>query len=142
MDRSTRCRVTNGHRAAVCGLVIAGVVSLTDACLMAGVPYKALRDVLPPGWHTKKMPCVRWKGDLLLEVKEAWCDRAQKVTTIAERYDVSPRTIGWLAKREGWPKRKRGPARNPFSQRSGMTRRQYDIARMVRRNTPQPAERA
>jgi hypothetical protein len=133
--RSSRHRLTNGHRAAVCGLQIAGL-SLTQACQIVGIPYKQMRDHLG-GWHKKKHAKRRWKGELLDEVREAWCDRTQKVATIAERFQTTPRQLTLLANREDWPKRKRGPARGKHSVLSmdaDKRRRFWKLARVLGRS--------
>jgi len=112
-------RVTNGHRAAVCGLVIAGL-SMTDACRIAGVPRDILPKYLPPGWHDRRSSrrTRRWKGDELAGLREAYCDLAQKTATIAARYGVHVSQINKLAKLHGWPRRLAGRTRKPNSIRS------------------------
>lgn len=111
-------RITNGHRAAVCGLHLAGI-SLTQACAIIGVPYDQMRTLLGD-WYEKKPKMRRWNWVILAEIKEAWCDVHQKVKTIAERYDTTPRQLNLIASREGWPKRKRkhGPPRRKISRLS------------------------
>lgn len=109
----SRYRLTNGQRAAVCGLQIAGV-SLTQACEIVGVPYQGMRDLLGP-WHTKMHTRPKWKGYLVAEVHEAWRDSKQKAVTIAARYGTSTRQLSLLAGREGWGKRKPGPPRGKHS---------------------------
>jgi hypothetical protein len=112
-------RVTNGHRAAVCGLVIAGV-SMTEACRIAGVPREVLPKYLPAGWHDRRSSrrTRRWKGEELAGLREAYCDLNQKTATIAARYDVHVSQIYRLAHLHGWPRRLPGGARKPNSIRS------------------------
>jgi len=112
-------RVTNGHRAAVCGLVIAGV-SMTDACRIAGVPRDVLPKFLPAGWHDRRSSrrTRRWKGEELAGLREAYCDPNQKTATIAARYGVHVSQINKLAQQHGWPRRLPGKARKANSIRS------------------------
>lgn len=48
-------RVTNGHRAAVCGLLLAGV-SFGDACQIAAAPRERMRQYIPADWRRSPMP--------------------------------------------------------------------------------------
>lgn len=112
-------RVTNGHRAAVCGLVIAGL-SMTEACRIAGVPRDVLPKYLPPGWHDRRSNrrTRRWKGEELASLREAYCDLSQRTATIAARYGVCVSMINNIARREGWPQRHPGRKRKPTGIRS------------------------
>lgn len=134
MPRS-RYRITNGHRAAVCGLVICGQ-SLTMACEVVGVPYQQMRDLLGP-WHDRrKQHRPKWNVALVSELREAWFDTSQKLKTIAARYDTTTRQLNLIAEREGWPRhlRKHGPPRTKTSVLSmtGEKRRRYwKLARVL-----------
>lgn len=97
-------RVTNGHRAAVCGLVIAGV-ALTEACKVAGVPYLAMLAVLPDRWHTRVPRPYRWRGHELEELYESWMDPYQRAETIANRFGISPTRLRQIARKNDWPQR-------------------------------------
>lgn len=112
-------RVTNGHRAAVCGLIIAGL-SMIEACRIAGVPRDVLPKYLPAGWHDRhsKRRARRWKGEELESLREAYCDPCQRTVTIAARYGVHVSQINNLARREGWPLRPPGKRRKPTGIRS------------------------
>lgn len=110
MPRKHAQRVTNGQRAAVCGLVIAGI-AYTKACMIAGVPYRGLKATLPPDWHEWREGRRRWKPHMLAELYEAWMDPNQKVETIATRYDLTFRAITQIAFREKWPRRRWGTKR-------------------------------
>jgi hypothetical protein len=109
--------ILNGQRAAVCALVIAGV-SLTLACKILHVPYRGLQATLPYGWHTRTATRRKWRGELLEQIHEAWMDKNQRVRTIAERHGISFRMVSFLAHREGWGKRRRGPRRSPVGLRA------------------------
>jgi hypothetical protein len=47
-------RVTNGHRAAVCGLLLVGV-SFGDACQIAAAPRDRMRQYIPEDWRRAPM---------------------------------------------------------------------------------------
>ena len=113
-------RVTNAHRAAVCGLIIAGITYM-KACKIVGVPHRALRTVVEPDWYKRSNPVRRWHLEALLGLQEAWMDPKQKLSTIAARYDISVSMVRMLAHRQGWPCVRRG--RQPRSLRS-MTKEQ------------------
>ncbi len=51
-------RVTNGHRAAVCGLLLAGV-SFGDACQIAAAPRDRMRQYIPEDWRRAPTVGVR-----------------------------------------------------------------------------------
>lgn len=115
MPKRSRYRITNGHRAAVCGLTLCGI-SLTQACEIVGVPYQQMRDLLGD-WHKKLHPRRRWKGYLLEDLHADWIDLGQQTKTIATRYNTTVRQLNLLAKSEGWPlhQRKHGPPRSKHS---------------------------
>lgn len=139
MAKRSRYRTTNGHRAAVCGLVIAGL-SLTQACEIVGVPYQQMRDLLGP-WHDKrKQHRPKWNVALVNELREDWFDTSQKLKTIAARYDTTPRQLNLIAMREGWPRhlRKHGPPRSATSILSltpEKRRRFWKLARVLGRES-------
>lgn len=111
-------RVTNGHRAAVCGLIIAGL-TMIEACRIAGVPRDVMPKYLPQGWHDRhRKRARRWRGEELESLREAYLDPTQKTTTIAARYGVHPSQITKLAHQHSWPVRPTGSARRPTSIRS------------------------
>lgn len=102
--RASHYRITNGHRAAVCGLVIAGV-SLGDSCKIVGVPYAMLRDSLPDGWHRRAWLPYRWRGAEIEELYEDWMDTAQRAESIANRYGISGTRLRQIARTNGFPPR-------------------------------------
>jgi hypothetical protein len=133
-------RVTNGHRAAVCGLIIAGL-SMIEACRIAGVPRDLLPKYLPPGWHYRyRKPARRWKGEELESLREAYCDHSQRTVTIAARYGVHVSQINQLAKRHGWPPRP--PGRKPKANSIRSMSPQQRTAYFKLRSIMPPAEAA
>ncbi len=107
-------RVTNGHRAAVCGLVIAGV-GLMEAAAIAGVGYKLLKATLPEGWHTPRLGRrPKWTPEKLAAVRKAWNDDAP-LWQSAIRLRMTVAMMKFLARRERWPRRE--PGRRPRSTR-------------------------
>jgi len=105
--RVANSRVMNGQRAGVCGLVIAGL-SLMTACKVMGVPYLALKAALPSGWHTRqKRRASRWIGAELEALERVWLDRSRTVRSIAQEFGVSTKAVGLVARKQGWPRRKR-----------------------------------
>ena len=75
-------RITNGQRAAVAGLVIAGL-TMEEACKVAGSPIRLMQAHLPPNWHRHRARARKWKGDRLTALKRAYCDRSFTVAAIA-----------------------------------------------------------
>jgi hypothetical protein len=100
--------VTNGQRAAICGLVIAGV-PIAMACKIVRAPYVSALSLLPPRWH-KRRPSgpTRWKGNELEQVKKAYQDASKPVREIAAWHGVSRRAIHLLASKHGWRRRQLG----------------------------------
>ena len=113
---TTGQHITNGQRAAVCALILAGI-PFTRACDIVSANHTAMRQHIPKDWRERTTTKRRWKGDALIELKEAWDDPAQRTVTIAERYGVTASQIHNLAVREGWRMRSTGPAPNPSSLR-------------------------
>lgn len=103
-------RVTNGQRACVCGLVIAGV-TMKAACRVAGVPQRTLREFLPPWWGGHKGgPAGRprkWKDADLAAMKLAWL-AGEGSRSIGLRFGLHESAVRRIAQREGWPKRRAG----------------------------------
>lgn len=101
-------RITNGHRAAICGLILAGV-GMLDACKIAGAPYLQAKKSLPDGWHTPRLgrrPI--WTREKLKPVRKAWNSETPLwQSAIYLRTTVA--MMKFLARREGWPKRWPGP---------------------------------
>lgn len=108
-------RVTNGQRAAVCGLMIAGL-NFTDACLVADVSQFQVKEFLPPGW-IKRPPAKRtnrcWKGTRLEEVRLAYLDRSLQGREIARRFGMDVNYLYRLAQRNDWPRRERSQHEKP-----------------------------
>jgi len=133
-------RVTNGHRAAVCGLIIAGV-SMIEACRIAGVPRDVMPKYLPAGWHgrhSSSRRVRRWKGEELEGLREAYCDPNQRTATIAARYGVCVSQVNNLARKHGWPMRRAGRKPKPDSVRS-MSPQQRTVYFKLRSIMPAPA---
>jgi len=61
---------------------------------------------------------VRWTGEEVAGLREAYCDLNQKTATIAARYDVHFSRITQLAHRHGWPLRRVGRPPKPNGIRS------------------------
>ncbi len=104
-------RITNGQRAGVCGLAIAGV-TLADACKIVGAPYERLNALLPRGWH--KRPYGRpskWVGAIVDELLVDWRDNNQTLASIATRWGVTKRALLYVAARQQWPRRRWGRKR-------------------------------
>lgn len=107
-------RVTNAQRAAVCGLVLAGV-PYGYACSIVGVTPKTMTEFVARDWRKKIIPPARWTHEKLAELEAIWRDPAMKTETIAELYALTPSRLGQIAKTQQWPLRNRGPQPNPTS---------------------------
>lgn len=129
-------RVTNGHRAAVCGLVILGL-GMIEACEIAGAPYQLVKASLPPNWHKRSRFASRWRGDELAGMLAAFVDPDQKTQTIADRYGVTADMIRRVAGRHGY-KRPKGHPRGKNSVRT-MTSKQRTIYFKLRHIMPAAA---
>lgn len=101
-------RVTNGQRAAVCGLVIAGV-SFTDACKIVDVSRPRLKAVLPVGWtkYVRSGKTRSWKGEVLEQIRLAYLDQSQTGKDIARRFNIDVSYVYQLARVHGWRRRNR-----------------------------------
>jgi len=104
-------RITNGQRACVAGLVIAGL-SLGLSCKIAGAPYRYMLEHLPPGWHEKRMPRRKWRGDRLDQLQRAYADRSLTVETVARLFRTDAGMVRQIARREGWQRRPQGMISN------------------------------
>lgn len=136
-------RVTNGERAAVCALVIAGM-PFVETCQMLGVPYRNVQAVLPRDWwHPRRRRPSRWSGDVLLALEDAYRQRALKLDTIAAMFNTSRRQIECLAQRHGWPKRTRGkgpPLPIPLAKLSPEDRNRFvKLRRIIGRSAAEKA---
>ena len=138
-------RITNGERAAICGLVIAGQPFIRT-CRMLGVPYKAMLDLLPDDWRGRQLSPAwnkRWKGPLLKELEAAWCDFSIPTRTLVEIFKTSRDNLRRLARENDWPRRPIGgkkPLPVPVSKMEpDMAKRYRKLARVVGRTA---AERA
>lgn len=103
---SRKQRVTNAHRAGVCGLVIVGV-GFVQACRIMGIPYGLVKESLGGGWDGRHS-CnkkKRWEGALLAEAKAFYCDLNLTTEQIGAMYGVKRDTLWKLAKKHKWPKR-------------------------------------
>ncbi len=127
-------RITNGQRAAVCGLVIAGV-SMTQACLIVGAPRALYLKYLPPKWHKQKPRPSIWFGERLDDLRDAYMDPSQRTRTIAQRYGVHVSFITHMARKHGWPVRLPANVKKPNSIRT-MTPQQRTIYFKLRHIMP------
>lgn len=97
-------RVTNGHRAAVCGLMIAGL-TLKDAAAVVGVPRQRVRAFIPHEFFRQR-PIIKWHGELLRDLEEAYFNRTLTATAIHKLFGITPANLCKIANRHGWPKRR------------------------------------
>lgn len=104
----TAQRITNAHRAAVCGLMLAGI-GYVKSCRIVGVPDRTLRLWLSKDWWGRSgSGPTKWRGDKLLAVESAYRDRSLRLEDIECAYGIYRRHITALAKRHNWPRRPRG----------------------------------
>ena len=97
-------RITNGQRAAVCGLMLCGV-PLWKACEIVAAPIKRVRELLPPDWLHKHQP-LKWRGHAIDGLEECYFDRHIKLETTCELFGIGLSTIYKIARREDWPTRR------------------------------------
>lgn len=98
-------RITNGQRAAICGLILAGL-SFRQACKVTATPHARMRKLLDKSWTYGARPGLRkWKGQLLEDVKEAYFDPAIRMRTIREVFGIHPANLCKLAQEHDWPPR-------------------------------------
>lgn len=109
-----RLRVTNGHRAAVCALVIAGL-GFPEACRIVGASPKLLRHHLRRHWYAPVHKPKKWRGDLLAELRAAYTDRHMPLRSISQMYGIGIANISTLARNHGWPMRGLPPRLPPMS---------------------------
>lgn len=100
----SRFRVTNGHRAAVCALVLCGQ-SFREACAIVGAPPLAMRKMVHADWCDRIKRPRKWKGDLLRDLEAAYRDRHLSLKSIAAMFGISQPNIAKLAIQHGWPRR-------------------------------------
>lgn len=105
-------RVTNGQRAAVCGLVLAGV-PYGYACFIVGIHPNMMARYVGADWRRKLLAPTRWTRDKLDELEEVWRDRSIKTETICELFKLTASRLGQIAKQHGFPLRRRGPMPKP-----------------------------
>lgn len=102
-------RVTNAHRAAVCGLMLAGL-SFGEGCRIVGVPYRLLHGLLGRDWWAKRGPPrgrgKTWHGERLERLRLAYGSPSQSVASIARDSGTTKDIVYSLAKRYGWPPRR------------------------------------
>lgn len=129
-------RITNGQRAAVCGLIIAGL-TMTESCRIVGIPRNRFSELVPPNWHARSRKPRRWRPEQLSALCADYHDPAQRTQTIADRYGVSVSQISKLAKIHGWTMRVPGNKPKPGSIRS-MTPQQRTHYFKLRRDLNMP----
>lgn len=101
----TAQRIMKGQRAAVCGLVIAGV-SMPTACAIAGVSPPRMSRMLPYRWARYRTPPKFWTDERLDEARELWFG-AKTTAEIADRMGVTTNALWTVASKNGWGKRGR-----------------------------------
>lgn len=100
----SRVRVTNGHRALVCALILAGQ-TYREACRVAGVPPARLRALLAADWTARVNRPRRWKAAELRDLEEAYRDHNLSLASIARMFGTHAGNICTMAKAQGWPMR-------------------------------------
>lgn len=103
-------RITNGQRAAVCALVIAGQ-PFVESCKVAGAPYRGLQAVLALDWWERQPRRRRWFGEELRSLEESYRDTSLRLDTVAALFSTSRREVQYLATEHGWPRRQWGRGR-------------------------------
>lgn len=104
-------RVTNGCRAAVCALVIAGI-RYRAACAILGVPTAEMRRHLPEDWYGKA-PARLIDDDEWRRVRVAYEAGREPVDELCKRFGISFKTMYRHAQAAGWKLRRVGRRRNP-----------------------------
>lgn len=94
-------RITNGQRACVCALSIAGV-PMAMACDIAGAPYRRLVQFLPHAWAGRGPKVAPAK---LAAIHADW-DAGVVSKVIAYRHGMNESAVRRLARRKGWKRRK------------------------------------
>ena len=91
-------RITGGHRAAVCGLVLAGV-PYRSACHVVGIGRRTIAPLIPVEYRSGGRPTAReWQ---MKKAREGW-SAGTKLERIAVDADLTVSGIYRIAKREGW----------------------------------------
>ena len=104
-------RITNGQRAAFCGLMIAGL-AFRDAAAVADVSQQLIHGFLPDGWLDGSPPVRRyasWKGAKLEELRVAYADTTISGVEVAARFGMHREYLFRLAAKKGFS-RARSPA--------------------------------
>lgn len=96
--------VMRGQVACVCGLVIAGVPFM-KSCQIAGISYDLMRYYVPASIKKHMGGKRRWKGDELLDLKDAY-DSGMKLGKVAALFGVSEASVRQVVHNEGWPRRR------------------------------------
>ncbi len=105
-----RFRVTNGHRAAICGLMLAGL-TFREACSVVGAPVNSMRELIGPDWRGRIVRPRKWKGDLLKDLEEMYREPSWTLKRIGALLGISPANICKMAIENGWPPRLRSTPR-------------------------------
>lgn len=101
-------RLTNGHRAALCGLLLAGQPFI-QCCKIIGVSPKRMRTYLPKDWAHHRNPArTKWTGLRLAALARDYRAHSLSVRTIIARHHVTQGTLYKLAQTHGWPTRRKG----------------------------------
>lgn len=115
-------RITNGQRAAVAGLIIAGI-GLRKACRIVDAPMMRMYDLLPARFCRITVP-KRGGGTFFKGLTEADREEIRRlwpistISQIASRYDVDYTVIKRAAVRLGLPpKRHRRRPKSPYGVR-------------------------
>jgi hypothetical protein len=97
-------RITNGHRAAVCGLMLAGV-PLMKASAIVGAPFESLKLYLPLDWRERISPRTKWTHAKLVALRKDYTNQQMVLLQVAIRHRTTVHMVQYLARREGWPYR-------------------------------------
>lgn len=128
-------RITNGHRAAVAGLVIAGV-PLRDACYIAGAPIGQMHAYLDGFWNRSKAREVTdQEWTLIRSLYEAG---GTKVDDIAVQFGIGLKRLYNRAARAGWKLRGAGRKASARSTRALLPSQRRLYRKLRRHGVPYP----
>ncbi|TAJ89706.1 hypothetical protein [Reyranella sp.] len=106
-------RVRNTHRATVCGLVICGL-NYRDACTIAGIAYKEMREHLPHNWWCRN-PARRVDDHTWAQIRAAYESSKEPVDALCARYGIGQKTLYRRIEKGGWTQRGAGKPKNAIS---------------------------
>ncbi len=109
-----RSRVNIGQRAAVCGLVLAGV-PFPEACSIVGLRSTIMAPYVGADWTVRTQRPSRWTHDQLDAFAEVWRDPSIKVTQIAASFNICVEQAWRVARNYGLGNRPTWKTRKPNS---------------------------